>query len=291
VTIPAAMVDRYSDHGRIRYVDTLRGDDFANHPGSIALYPVRTRASQKKDSANSNPADLRVYPAFDAIADLRAETTHDAIVLSWTAPSKVPAGPLPAIGGYRIYRGELQTGNASGSAGATSANAKLNSPLVRIGEIDGSSPTFSDQQFDFKKTYAYSVRSIAQYPGEPIESDDSNLVVITPRDTFPPTAPLGLVVVVVPAEEGVAAHTELSWAISPESDIAGYNVYRVEQAGNPGTRLNSQLLLTPAFRDMNVELGHSYSYDVTAVDRSGNESPLSATVSGEVPAEAKPDHD
>jgi fibronectin type 3 domain-containing protein len=77
---------------------------------------------------------------------------------------------------------------------------------------------------------------------------------------------------------------ELSWAISPETDTGGYNVYRVEQAGVPGTRLNSELLLTPAFRDMNVLPGHSYLYTVTAVDRTGNEGASSAAVSGGVPA-------
>ena len=37
--------------------------------------------------------------------------------------------------------------------------------------------------------------------------------------------------------------------------------------------LNTDLLLTPAFRDMNVQPGHRYFYTVTAVDRAGNESP------------------
>jgi len=45
------------------------------------------------------------------------------------------------------------------------------------------------------------------------------------------------------------------------------------------------LLLTPAFRDMNVQPGRRYFYTVTAVDRSGNESPVSEAVAGSVPAE------
>ncbi|HXU19091.1 MAG TPA: hypothetical protein VN788_00755, partial [Verrucomicrobiae bacterium] len=53
----------------------------------------------------------------------------------------------------------------------------------------------------------------------------------------------------------------------------------------PPKRLNTELLLTPAFRDMNVLSGHVYSYTVTAVDSSGNESGSSAAVSGNVPAE------
>lgn len=87
----------------------------------------------------------------------------------------------------------------------------------------------------------------------------------------------------VPAESETPAHLELSWAINSETDIAGYNVYRSEQEGTPGTRLNTEVLLTPAFRDMNAVPGRLYFYSVTAVDRTGNESAASAAVSGSVP--------
>ena len=282
VTIPASMVDRYADRGRVRYADPLHPDDFENHPGSVAVYTVRTRASEKKSSANSNAVNVHIYPALDIVDDLKSEVTHAAVMLAWAAPRRTLVGPAPAIAGYRIYRGEVQPGTAP--TPATLEDVTLSSPLVRIGESEGNSPTFSDQQFDFGKTYVYSVRSIAQYSGEALESGDSNPVIVTPRDTFPPAAPQGLVVVLVPAQAGVPAHMELSWAISPETDTGGYNVYRVEQAGVPGTRLNSELLLTPAFRDMNVLPGHSYLYTVTAVDRTGNEGASSAAVSGGVPA-------
>ena len=117
-----------------------------------------------------------------------------------------------------------------------------------------------------------------------MESSDSNLVALTPRDTFPPAAPQELIVVFVPAQGDAAAHLELSWAISPETDIAGYNVYRSEQEGTQGSRVNTDQLLTPAFRDMNTQSGHRYFYTVTAVDRAGNESPASSAASGVVPA-------
>lgn len=134
----------------------------------------------------------------------------------------------------------------------------------------------------------YSVRSLSQYADVALESADSNLVVVTPRDTFPPSAPQDLVVILVPAQGQEPAHFDLSWAISPETDIAGYNVYRSEQESAPGTRLNPELLLTPAFRDMNVAPGHRYFYTVTAVDRVGNESPAGAAASGGVPVESQP---
>jgi hypothetical protein len=149
-------------------------------------------------------------------------------------------------------------------------------------------PTFQDKQIEFGKTYVYSVRSLVQYSEIAVESADSNLVIATPRAIFPPEAPQNLTVVLVPAQGENSAYLDLSWAISPETDIAGYNVYRTEQDGVPGKRLNSELLLTPAFRDKNAVPGRQYVYTATAVDRAGNESPASASASGSIPVEGQP---
>lgn len=162
-------------------------------------------------------------------------------------------------------------------------NAGRQSPLIKIGESE--SPGFQDQQAEFGRTYVYSVRSVVQYPGEMLESADSTVVEVTPKDIFPPSAPQGMVIAVVPREGETLATLDLSWAINPENDIAGYNLYRSEQESVSGTRQNHELLLTPAFRDMNALPGHRYFYTVTAVDRAGNESPPSAVISGGVPAE------
>ena len=279
ITIPASMVDRYSDQGHVRYTDSLHGGDFAQHAGAVALYIVRTRASEKKTSVNSNTAAVTVKPAPEPVDDLQTQVTQSAIVLTWTPPK--PLDDLkPTVAGYRIYRGEADQA-------ATVENPQLKSQLARIAESAAESSSFRDSQFDFGKTYVYSVRSITQYPGETLESADSNLAIVTPRDTFPPAAPQGLAVVFVPAQANVPAHIELSWAISPETDLAGYNVYRTERSGTRGTRLNMELLLTPAFRDMNVQPGRAYFYSVTAVDSSGNESSPTAAVSGTMPAESQ----
>jgi hypothetical protein len=279
VTIPVAMEDHYTEQGHIHYADSLRAEDFTQHPDSVAIYTVRTQISEKKPSANSNAVVVRIFPAADAIGDLKTEITHPAVLLTWTAPAKTLVGSTPAISSYDIYRGEPEPG-----AGAAQ-DMKLKSPLVKIGETQAA--LYQDTQFAFGATYVYSVRSVVQHSGAALESANSNLVVVTPRDTFPPGAPQGLLVVFVPKQGETVAHLELSWAINPETDVAGYNVYRGDQAGTPGTRLNTDLLLTPAFRDMNVQPGQRYFYSVTAVDHTGNESPSSAIVSGGVPAESQ----
>lgn len=297
LTVPPAMATHDTENGKIHVADVFEAGDLAKYAGWTAEYTVRTSLSRRKLSAPSNTADVRIYPAADPIEDLAARVTQQAVVLSWTPPASTPVGPSPPIAAYRIYRMESHApaGSPESTAAATTPpknplavfenkSEKKQPAFVQIAET--STPAYADAHFDFGATYVYSVRSVLQYSGGQIESADSNQVTVMPRDVFPPVPPQGLVVAYVPAQAGSAAYLDLSWAISTETGLVGYNVYRSEEVGAPGTRANTRLLLTPAFRDMNAEPGHKYFYTVTAVDRAGNESSPSAAASGEVPAES-----
>jgi fibronectin type 3 domain-containing protein len=63
---------------------------------------------------------------------------------------------------------------------------------------------------------------------------------------------------------------ELVWTANAEPDLAGYNVYRLENQAVQ--RVNKELVRTPIFRDATAPQGTTVSYYVTAVDLSGNES-------------------
>lgn len=282
VTIPSAMVSTYVQASRFRYVDSLTAGDFVAASSSVAAYIVRTRASVKKASADSNRAEVPVYPAPLAVADLQAHVTQSAVLLSWTAPQTTLAGAPPQIARYRIYRAQAQPA-APSSAAASESEPPLASPLVQIAE--SSTPEFRDDTAQADKTYGYSVRSVTQLSDKTLESSDSNIVVVTVHDVFPPSAPTQILIVPVPTEEGTLAHLDLSWAINPETDLAGYNVYRSEEAGVRGAKVNSDVLPTPAFRDMNGLPGRTYFYSVTALDRTGNESAASAAVAGRLPTQ------
>jgi hypothetical protein len=283
LTIPPAMVDRYMVQGRVRFVDSLRAEDFSA-AGREAVYLVRTFVSPKKPSSSSNVAALAIYPPANSIADLKTAYSRSGVTLSWTPPEKTVSGTAPNIAFYRVYRAEMGSAPNAGANPAADVNTEPANPKVPFARIaEAASPPYTDTQTELSKTYMYSVRSVAQYPGVQIESVDSNFATITPKDVFPPPAPQDLVAAFVPAAGGTAAYLDLSWSINAATDIAGYNVYRSDDSAHPGTRLNSELLLTPAFRDMNAAPGRTYFYTVTAVDRSGNESPASPPASGSVP--------
>jgi hypothetical protein len=302
VRIPAAMVSSYLKNGRIHFPVAMKSEELEKHGGESAQFAVRTRVSEKKASDISNVATIRLfYPAMRPISDLTGQVTADAIELSWSAPALDWAGDRAGKTEYtlvyRVYRSEIHEDAAqnsratpaaesatepSGSAHTGSAQVVLPpSTLPDDAESIGvsSDPHFRDTKFEFGHSYVYSVRSWAGYgsgPGQSIESADSNLLAVTPQDVFPPAAPEGVVAEAVAATGDVPAHIELSWAISPETDLSGYNVYRKDLDDTHGRKLTARPLPTPAYRDMTVVLGRLYTYTITAVDRAGNESPASA---------------
>ncbi len=131
---------------------------------------------------------------------------------------------------------------------------------------------YRDQRFDFGKTYVYLVRGVTTASGNPLESSDSDPVVLTPVDTFPPGTPQEVTVAVLTDPNTGLSEVDLSWSINAEPDLAGYRVYRSERQDEQGQLMTPELLLSPAYRDTSVATSHQYWYRVTAVDRAGNES-------------------
>jgi len=282
-TIPGSLVENYVAEGHVKFIDPVAPAEIRAHPGSLLVYVVRTRASKKRASADSNAVLVRMFPVPEAIAHLDARVTEPAIELSWTAPTRTSGGdPITAFSGYRIYRGELDPASAE-AASTDFSKAKWKSPLALLAPSDENS--YRDTVFDFGKTYAYVVRSVVLVEGSPIESADSASAIVSPRDTFPPAAPQNLVAAPLPGDTPGSVVVDLSWSINLETDLAGYRVYRSEQQDTRGTLSTPDLLLAPAYRDTSVEPGHRYWYSVTAVDRTGNESESSAAVAVDV---AKP---
>jgi hypothetical protein len=278
--IPGAVVSQYRAADKIEILDRISPEDLRAYPNGAVAYRVRTRASRKRASAESNNAIVRILPVPKRIASLQAAVTETAIELSWSAPTSTSSGePLPVISEYRIYRGEVDPASAEATAKDLS-QAKWKVPLAMLGSSPNTS--YRDTSFDFGKTYVYTVRTVIPADGGTIESSDSVPAIVTPRDIYPPSVPQGLVGAVVRPDPGGPPEVDLSWSINTETDLAGYHVYRSEQEGTKGQLVTSDLLPSPAYRDTSVQFGHRYWYYVTAVDRAGNESAPSAPVAVEI---------
>jgi hypothetical protein len=279
-TVPGALVVRYSQRGQVQFIDPVSPADPQLRSGQPFVYRVHTLFSAKHPSPDSKDVTLHLYPVAERISSLDASLTEQGIDLKWPAPTRTSGGePLPGVREYHVYRGELDPATA-GVAASDLLQAKWKSPLLQLGAT--STTDYRDSGFDYGKTYAYLVRSVIGSPAGALESSDSPLAIVTPKDTFPPAAPQGIVAAIQPGAAPGSVAVELSWSINVESDLAGYRVYRSEQEGARGALLTPELLPSPAYRDNSVQSGQRYWYIVTAVDRSGNESAPSLAVAVDV---------
>jgi fibronectin type 3 domain-containing protein len=278
--IPSALVDNYRFGDHVRFSDPIAPEETKAHPGATVAYLVRTRASQKRASADSNVVSLRVFPVPERISSVAARVTESAVELSWSVPARTSAGePLSASIAYRIYRSEI---NPADGTPAPQVPQHGNRDIESAPITNSDSNSYRDTAFTFDHTYVYTIRSVVQVEHNSVESADSEPITVTPHDTFPPAAPQGVVAAVLPGATQGALVVELSWSINLETDLAGYRVYRSEQEGTRGQVVTPDLLPTPAVRDTSVEPGHRYWYTVTAVDRAGNESAHSTPVAVDV---------
>jgi hypothetical protein len=279
-TVPGALVARYSQRGQVQFIDPVAPTDPQFRSGQLIVYRVHMLFSAKHPSPDSKDITLQLYPVAERLSALDSTVTEQGIELKWVAPSHTSTGePLASVQEYHVYRGELAPSTAAIATGDP-LEAKWKSPLLQLGAT--TTPDYRDSGFDYGKTYAYLVRTVISSPAGALESSDSPMAVVTPKDTFPPATPQNVVAAVQPGATAGSVAVELSWSINVESDLAGYRVYRSQQEGARGALLTPDLLPSPAYRDNSVQSGQRYWYTVTAVDRSGNESAPSPAVAVDV---------
>src|SRR5581483_4959686 len=252
------------------FVDIVPKTLQEQNPTGFGTYAVETQNTKLRSAGLSNQIQIPLAPTLPPPTDLHAEMTPDGVVLTWTGV--LPAAQAPGISYlYRVYRRE------QGSK-AVSVAGEL--PLSISAQ-----PRFVDSGFEAQKTYHYSVTVVSvvtrtQQAVAQVEGDDSPPVTIVANDVFPPAAPVGLQAVA--SGVGQTPFIDLTWAPNTEADLAGYNVYRRQGSGQ-WTKINKDMVKTPAFRDTDVARGNEYSYSVSAIDLRGNESPRSEETSEKIP--------
>jgi hypothetical protein len=264
--------------GSVPYEEIQRAKETLSYSDELSLSePVRLRYAVRYVNAANQRASFSNFLLIEPAASVSLppsvgpspEITQNAIVLRWQAPAANVDNTTPVnLLGYNVYRAE-------GSQSQPAQTPLNQRPLTTT--------TFSDQSFKFGEEYVYVVRAVSLGTGgEPVESLNSNAVAASPVDIFKPSAPTGVGVAPSPS----IARISVFFAANPERDVAGYNVYRSEDAGLPKerwTKLNKALLDRTTFQDDAVKSGAKYFYYVTAVDAAGNESAPSDVASETAP--------
>jgi len=252
--------------GELTYTDQL---ELAGEPTRLR-YAVRYVNESGQRAAFSNflliePAARIAQPP--PLLNTGKEVSEAGINLSWQPPTANIDGSTPVnLLGYNVYRLDEEHPEVSPSP--------QNSTL-----IEGTQ--FLDKNFKFGDNYRYVVRSVSLGTGgAQVESLNSNVLQISPRDTFAPSAP-GPVTLAA-----ASGRISIFFPANPETDVAGYNIFRSADPNLPRdkwTKLNNALLTKTTFLDDNVEAGRTYYYYVTAVDQAGNVSNPSDVKSETVP--------
>lgn len=136
-------------------------------------------------------------------------------------------------------------------------------PLFPLNPAPLTEGQYTDSKLQNGVTYKYEVRAVKTEKGVPYEGEGAPASA-TPRKSTPPSPPAGL----RPEKKGKAV--VLSWTANPESDVAGYNVYRV--VAGKARKINDGPVVEPRFVDRDAGAERYVSYYLTAVDRDGNES-------------------
>jgi len=239
-------------------------------PPAAAPPPMLTRVyvvqGVSKKGSRGQPSARAVVPLLTAPGPARPGTTaFDAgtVTITWQPPA-TRTDEAPGVT-YNIYAAPAAGSGAAGAPGT--APAPLNAAPI-------AETTFSKPGAAAGEQQCFIVRSVATVGTVTIESDPSDPMCVTPKDTFPPAAPKGLAAV---AGAGIM---NLIWDANTDSDLGGYIVLRGEAPGDTLQPLTPQPIRETRYVDRTVQPGVTYVYAVMAVDKATppNQSALSNKV-------------
>lgn len=255
-------------------------------PAMLLLYRVRLFNANSRTAGPSPVAYAASGAAPPPVQQLHAAATRSGILIEWTAGPAFVVDLDRTLIAKPVLAPAKPANNTSQPAPRHHANLSPATPAeihLQTGDASSDSGGTLDRNAQKRVTYRYTaqrVRSIV-LAGHALElrSDPSLPITVTLTDTFPPAAPTGLAA--IPGTHSI----DLSWEPVPDSDLAGYIVYRqpAAPAGASSQRLTVTPITGPAFSDQTAVPGQSYSYRVTAIDTTGNQSMPSVAVEQTMP--------
>ena len=252
---PAGSMDKWAQSARQIHVEPASIDGheikapIAGWENQDVVVAVRALGPTGRAAAWSEPLTIHVVPA-PPVPQVTAIPGPEGITLSW------PREGAPKGTKWRVYR--KKQGDEQPAAVA-----------------DATEPQWVDSGTEENAEFTYQVQTLVPAGTRFAESEKSRPVSITFKDVFPPATPVGL-----NAIAGVAS-IELAWEPNHEPDLRGYQVYRVEGSG--ALAKIGEPTGEVIYSDKTIQHAKQYKYAVSAVDKLGNESKLSATVEVSAP--------
>ncbi|MBS1813433.1 MAG: fibronectin type III domain-containing protein [Acidobacteria bacterium] len=233
----------------------------------LIAYKVRVLNAAGRDAGFSAPAFVASGEAPAPMQGLHIRAVRQGAELKWTPSARTVADEEVCITREQV------------NAAKQSASSENKKPVeMRIaaspdpgGAVDRGATTGSEFRYTAVRMRAVSIgNQRLRILGEPATALSGVLM-----DTFPPPKPTGLVAISTPPNEHHKAAIDLSWDPVSDEHLAGYFVYRADGNLAP-QRIVAETITGTSYHDEAVVLGHTYTYTVTAVDRTGNESQHSA---------------
>src|SRR5258708_10896597 len=161
-TIPGALVTDFVTQKRVEYIDVISPRDPETSAGATLVYRVRTRASRKRGSADSNTVFVQVSPVPQRILAVESRVTESAIELNWAVPATPSSGALlTAPLSYHVYRAEVDPAAFKADEEKHSL-AEVKSPPVLLATVI--TPSYQDTAFEFGKSRSEEHTSELQSP-------------------------------------------------------------------------------------------------------------------------------
>lgn len=241
------------------FLKAIESQELANYFGMYYVDQAAPRSNahyRLMDAQGTKLAETEVNTSRKTVLSgpigLKAEGGDSIAMLDITIESK-------RFYGYDIYRSSARGGDFE----------KQNTTPFLASPYELENHFFIDRHLDNGTTYYYKFVGLDYFN---VESEASEVVEVTPKDLTPPASVRNL------NSEVNDQTITLSWNVSKDDDILGYEVYR-RTTHTEFVKLNEAYISAnePNFVDK-TETPGVYTYEVFALDQSGNKSRGSETI-------------
>ncbi|GAA1844567.1 malectin domain-containing carbohydrate-binding protein [Microlunatus capsulatus] len=221
--------------------------------GQPTYYQVSAVDRSGNESTRAAASGTRTDTTAPAqVAGVTASGAAAGVTVGWTARTEAD------LAGYHVYRATSATGS-----------------YTRLTATAVTATTYVDATAPSGAASYYQVTAVDTSGNESVRSATATA---TRPDTTAPAQVTGV------TATGSTTGVSVGWTARTEADLAGYSVYRATSATGTYTRLTATAVTGTTFVDTTAPVGATSYYQVTATDRSGNESVRSATAQATRPA-------